>query len=165
MTAVATSLSCAMCGTVFDPHTTSACDSCPLSNGCSLSCCPACGFSSVDVGRSRLGRLLLRIGASAGRRKAAPAPAETLAEARDGDSVHVDRLEGLPHWQEHQLAAYGIAPGRRIDVVQTSPVVVVRVDYAEVAFERSLARGVRLSTSDGASASSVSAVAIPGPGA
>jgi len=135
-----------MCGTVFDTGATSACDSCPLSTGCSLTCCPVCGFSWVDVRQSMLGRLVLRIATSVGRlrRTETQAPAVTLAEARGGDSVHVERLEGLPVWQEHQLAAYGIAPGRRVDVVQTSPVVVVRVDYAEVAFERSLARGVRL---------------------
>lgn len=143
--AAAASLSCVMCGTVFVPHATSACESCPIGSGCSLACCPACGYSAVDVGRSRLGRLALRVAASIGkRRRHRSPPAVTLAEARNGASVHVDRLEGLPLWQEHQLAAYGIAPGRRIEVIQTAPVVVVRIDYAEVAFERSLAHGVRL---------------------
>lgn len=142
-----------MCGTVFDVGARIACDACPLASGCSLTCCPACGFSWVDVQSSKLGRLALRIAASIGgrRRTDAAAPAATLAEARDGDSVQVERLDGLPVWQEHQLAAYGIAPGRRVDVVQTSPVVVVRVDYAEVAFERSLAQGVRLVATSGAS--------------
>lgn len=139
-----------MCGTVFDPGATGACATCPLGTACSLACCPACGFSTVDVRRSSLGRLALRLAAFAGRarRTPTPTPVATLAQARDGDSVDVERLEGLPVWQEHQLAAYGIAPGRRIDVLQTSPVVVVRVDYAEVAFERSLAHGVRLVQAD-----------------
>lgn len=145
-----------MCGTVFDVGARIACDSCPLANGCTLTCCPACGFSWVDVQSSRLGRLGLRLAASIGRRKSRGAPAATLAEAQGGESVQVERLEGLPLWQEHQLAAYGIAPGRHIDVIQTSPVVVVRVDYAEVAFERSLARGVRLSTSNGVRAEEMS---------
>lgn len=144
---VAVPLSCSMCGTVLDIGAASACDSCPLSNRCALTCCPACGFSLIDVGRSRLGGLALRLARAirmALQTSAISGPSTTLAEARAGASVEVDRIDGLPLWQAQQLTAYGVAPGRRLDVVQTSPLVIVRVDYVEVAFERSLAHGVHL---------------------
>ncbi|HWB69906.1 MAG TPA: hypothetical protein VG518_08000 [Solirubrobacterales bacterium] len=47
-------LACPMCGHRFDPATHLACGACPLSGGCALACCPRCGFSSADPGRSRL---------------------------------------------------------------------------------------------------------------
>lgn len=145
--AAGASVACAMCGTVFDPAVTSACASCPLGANCSLACCPACGYSSVDVGGSRLARLATRMAGTVAapfRRNIALEPTGTLADAVGGDGVRIEKLDDLPPWQERRLAAYGIAPGRRVHVVQTSPVVVVRVDHSEVAFERRLARGIHV---------------------
>jgi hypothetical protein len=53
-------LTCTMCGETFDPATHTACQSCPLQKGCSLVCCPRCGFEMVDVSQSRLVRLVSR---------------------------------------------------------------------------------------------------------
>jgi Fe2+ transport system protein FeoA len=44
-------------------------------------------------------------------------------------------------WRE-RLQAYGVSPGSEIEVVQQSPVTVVRVDHVELAFERSVARDI-----------------------
>lgn len=49
-------VACAMCGHRFDPAAHAACQGCPLSSGCALSCCPACGFSTADPARSWLVR-------------------------------------------------------------------------------------------------------------
>lgn len=144
--ATAACVACAMCGTVFDPAETSACASCPLGAGCALACCPACGYSSVDVRRSRLARVATRVAhrAAALRRATSPEPGTTLAETGCGERIRIERLDDLPAWQERQLAAYGIAPGRRVDVVQSSPVVIVRIEHAEVALEPRLARGIQV---------------------
>lgn len=52
-------------------------------------------------------------------------------------------------WRE-RLQAYGVAPGRELEVIQQSPVTVVRVDHVELAFERSIARGIVVEPAHGA---------------
>ena len=53
-------LTCTMCGETFDPAAHTTCQSCPLQKGCSLVCCPRCGFEMVDVSQSRLARFVSR---------------------------------------------------------------------------------------------------------
>jgi hypothetical protein len=43
-----------MCGHTFDPVGHAACQACPIKKGCSLVCCPACGFETVDPAQSKL---------------------------------------------------------------------------------------------------------------
>jgi Fe2+ transport system protein FeoA len=47
------------------------------------------------------------------------------------------------HQQEH-LQAYGLVMGRRVRVLQHSPVTVVQVEHMEVAMEKELARKVQV---------------------
>ncbi len=49
-------IACAMCGRRFDPGEHTACGGCPLNAGCSLACCPSCGFGNADPARSTLVR-------------------------------------------------------------------------------------------------------------
>jgi ribosomal protein L37AE/L43A len=49
--------SCPMCGYTFDKTAHTGCQSCPLNGGCSLICCPQCGYQMVDPGQSSLARL------------------------------------------------------------------------------------------------------------
>ena len=60
-----------------------------------------------------------------------------------GRAVVLD-LDDVPLGQREQLQAYGVAPGRTVDVLQTRPVMVVRADNAEIAFEAAVAGGVRV---------------------
>ena len=53
-------LTCTLCGHEFDPTVHPACQSCPLQKGCTLVCCPKCGFEMVDVNQSFLVRLVGR---------------------------------------------------------------------------------------------------------
>jgi hypothetical protein len=53
-------LTCALCGHIFDPQAQPGCRSCPLRPNCNLVCCPACGYETVDPGRSSLVRLFSR---------------------------------------------------------------------------------------------------------
>ncbi|MBI5311127.1 MAG: ferrous iron transport protein A [Actinobacteria bacterium] len=67
---------------------------------------------------------------------------ERLADAPAGCKVCMSGFaEDGECWRE-RLQAYGIAPGREIEVVQQSPVTVVRVDHVELAFESSIAREI-----------------------
>jgi len=45
---------CPLCGNRFDPQEHVACGSCPMHTGCSMVCCPHCGYSTVDEGQSKV---------------------------------------------------------------------------------------------------------------
>ena len=136
-------LSCGMCGHRFDPRGTSLCAACPLGKGCSLVCCPACGYSAPDPGRSTVVGLAARVAAAlARRRRARTVPATALAQAMPGCRATIETLERVPARQREQLLAYGVAPGRVVDVLQTRPVTIVRVEHAELALETALSRAI-----------------------
>jgi Fe2+ transport system protein FeoA len=139
MSAAATAelVTCALCGHRFDPTASDACASCPLGRGCSLVCCPECGYSVPDASRSAFAGLAARF---ARRRHSPVVPLRALAEAPPGCQATIETLEHLPARQREQLLAYGVAPGRVVDVLQTRPVTVVRVEHAELAFENALSR-------------------------
>lgn len=51
-------ITCPMCGFTYLPGEHLACHECPVQKGCrSLTCCPACGFETIDVNQSRLARM------------------------------------------------------------------------------------------------------------
>jgi len=139
---------CAMCGLRFDPAEHTGCASCPVQSGCSLACCPACGYSFVDPERSSVVRLGARLTSRFRRRAASESGQSTLGDVARGHSARVADLEGLPLRPREQLQAYGLAPGRLVEVLQTKPVTVVRVEHVDIAFESSLARGIRVEHAD-----------------
>jgi Fe2+ transport system protein FeoA len=47
-------------------------------------------------------------------------------------------------WRE-RLQAYGLVPGREVEVIQHAPVTVVRVEHVDLAFEAGIARGIVVS--------------------
>lgn len=51
-------------------------------------------------------------------------------------------------WRE-RLQSYGLAPGRQVEVVQHSPVTVVRVERIDLAFEARIAAGILVSPAGG----------------
>ena len=51
-------------------------------------------------------------------------------------------MDDVPVRQREQLLAYGLAPGRVVDVLQVRPVTIVRIEHAELAFETSLSRAI-----------------------
>jgi hypothetical protein len=48
---------CPLCGQVFDPSTQGCRPSCPLAKGCSVVCCPGCGYSFPQERAGLAGRL------------------------------------------------------------------------------------------------------------
>lgn len=54
-------ITCSMCGTRFDPEDQVACAACPIQAGCQLVRCPACGFEAVNVEKSGLAKLAMRL--------------------------------------------------------------------------------------------------------
>lgn len=66
----------------------------------------------------------------------------TLAELRPGAHALVRSLDRLDATWRERLQAYGIVPGRRVQLVQRSPVAVVMIEHTQLAFESRLARGI-----------------------
>jgi Fe2+ transport system protein FeoA len=138
-------ITCGMCGHHFDPGVRSSCAACPLNTGCPVACCPACGYAAIDPERSWSGRLLSsfahrRHGAA---RHRPPAEA-TLADLPCGARASVQDLDALPSRSRERLHAYGVTPGKTLEVIQTAPVTVIRVGHLELAFEPDLAGGIRV---------------------
>lgn len=67
----------------------------------------------------------------------------TLANIRPGErAMVVGFCERMNPERRAHLQAYGLVPGRAVQVVQQSPVTVVQVDHTELALEVELACGV-----------------------
>lgn len=57
----------------------------------------------------------------------------------------ISSLDGLPPERREQLLAYGLGPGRVVEVLQTKPVTVVRIEHTELAFESALGAAIEVS--------------------
>lgn len=78
------------------------------------------------------------------RSKPRPDCPDRLADAPPGCRVCMAGFASADDCWRRRLQGYGIAPGRELEVVQQSPVTVVRVDHVELALERSVARGIEV---------------------
>ncbi len=92
---------------------------------------------------------------------AAPAKREEprLGELAPGAVAEVLEIDAsISSWRE-RLIAYGLAPGRLVEIVQQAPVTVVRVERIDLAFESRIAAGILVSP-----ASAVGPACTPGAG-
>ena len=69
----------------------------------------------------------------------------TLADITPGCQTKIAGFsESLPAERRAYLLSYGLVPGYSVDVIQHSPVTIIRVEHIELALERELARGVQV---------------------
>jgi predicted RNA-binding Zn-ribbon protein involved in translation (DUF1610 family) len=54
-------MTCIMCGQKFDPKDQAVCQSCPLGKGCSMVCCPNCGYQTINPSQSVLAKIATSI--------------------------------------------------------------------------------------------------------
>ncbi len=132
---------CPVCNYSFQPENTELCPACPLNRGCTGVCCPNCGYTSVDIQRSRLARWL---GSLLPSQEGSPLEngRQSLAQARSGSRVQVCQFQDLSARQVEKLQAYGLIPGCWVRVMQRKPALVIEVNHTELAIEAPLARGV-----------------------
>jgi len=133
---------CALCGFRFDPGAHLACAGCPLNPACLLTCCPRCGYSTADPTGSALVGLFGRVARRRRRRGGRTAGQLALSELEPGATAAVVEIGAAAAAWREQLQAYGLAPGRELEVIQQRPVTVVRVERTELAFEARIARGI-----------------------
>jgi Fe2+ transport system protein FeoA len=172
-------VTCPLCGHSYNPAEQAGCATCPLHSGCSLVCCPACGYKTVDVHQSWLARMAssllpgshlmeggglpedhepnrARLFRRRGRHRrfketrygpngSGPRFPLTLLEVPVGCHVMIEGFtESITPARKSQLQAYGLVPGYWVEVLQQSPVTVVRIEHSELAMENELARQVRV---------------------
>lgn len=138
---------CNFCGFHYDPDQHLACQSCPLHANCNLVCCPACGYQTVNPRRSSLVRLVRRFP----RHKKFPRKSQqglTLADVPPGCTAEfMGFADSFPADRKASLQAYGLVVNHKVQVVQHAPVTIIRLDNIELALERDLARGIKVSLS------------------
>jgi Fe2+ transport system protein FeoA len=136
-----------MCGQRYDPDQNLACRTCPMHQGCTLVCCPACGYQTVNPRRSKLVQLVQLILAPSKATRISGSGVEgiTLVEVPVGcEAKVVGFAADFPPDRKAHLQAYGLVPNYRVRVVQRSAVTIIRLDHIELALENDLARGINV---------------------
>lgn len=134
-----------MCGQRFDPDKNIGCEACPLHSGCTLVCCPNCGNQTVNHHKSKFARLLQSLFALRASSSSLISKSErtTLAEVPPGRKAEIIGFSaGFPEDRRAYLQAYGLVVNYSVQVVQHSPVTIVRLDNIELALESELAKGI-----------------------
>ena len=138
-------IQCSMCGLSYDPDQHAACQNCPMHSGCNLVCCPKCGYQTVDPRRSKLVRLARFFSERRTPEKNSIAQngQTTLADVPPGCNAKVIRFApNFPPDRRAYLQSYGLVMDYWVQVVQHSPITIVRLDHLELALENELANGI-----------------------
>jgi Fe2+ transport system protein FeoA len=75
-----------------------------------------------------------------------PGDSMTLADIPRGMLVCISEIKKLPIEKRDHLLAFGLTPGRWVEIKQHRPAVVVQVDYTELALEPEVARAITVET-------------------
>lgn len=138
-----THIDCPLCGHHFVAHDHAGCSSCPMGASCATVCCPACGYSTIDVTRTSLAARLARLFQK--KSSTLENAIMTLNDVAAGGQAQIAGFtDDLPNYQREHLQAYGLVEGRPVRVLQHSPATVVRIEHLELALEAELAGKVRV---------------------
>ena len=142
-----TLMTCALCGHSYPPESHQECVSCPVQPDCNIICCPSCGFSDVDPSRSKAATW---ISSNFFHRKdeLGDPPKQdddtllSIADLSPGMQAIIVSLTSVQEGRREQLMAYGLAPGRCVQVLQHSPATILRIDHTELAIEDAVAKRI-----------------------
>jgi Fe2+ transport system protein FeoA len=145
---------CALCGLEFTASDVT-CGGCPLGAGCTLVCCPRCGYQVPDESQSRVVALLRSTWRALARSGRGPARdaiegaggsdgSIPLTALRPGQSAEVISMSAAGRsWQE-RLASFGIVAGTSIELVQHRPTPIIRAGHTSLALDGEIAQGIRV---------------------
>jgi Fe2+ transport system protein FeoA len=140
-------IQCPMCGQQYASQDHLGCKSCPINKDCSLVCCPACGYQTINARRSKFARIVQSLLPNGPERDHAGPNQEgiTLADVPAGCKARVQEFTAdLPLDRCAYLQAYGLVPGYWVQVLQHSPVTIIRLDHLELALENDIARNIKM---------------------
>ena len=66
----------------------------------------------------------------------------TLAQVRSGSTVTIQGFDGIVPAHRQHLQAYGVLPGRSVQVLSQRPVTIILSEQTELAFENEIASQV-----------------------
>jgi Fe2+ transport system protein FeoA len=75
-----------------------------------------------------------------------PAGSTRLRDLPPGAIAQVVEIDASVPGRRERLQAYGLAPGRKVEVVQHAPVTVIRVERIDLALEAVIASAILVST-------------------
>ncbi len=145
-------MECPLCGYEFDENSMQCHTSCPMNAGCSMMCCPQCGYQMVDETKTRAAGWLRRL--LSGRQKANAAPialsAESamapgvrrLTELKLGQSGEVVAIETRQASRLDRLSALGVVPGSAVMLLQRAPAFILRVGETELTVDEQIAQEI-----------------------
>lgn len=146
-------MTCELCAYEFVPdescHT-----GCPMSSGCTLICCPNCGYQAVDQERSILARTIERLFPGRREPRRTPAPSDAggavpLSHLPKGAVGEVRSLNGMPEGRLTRLSAFGLVPGTPVTIKQRRPVPVIGIGETEVAVSEDVLGQIWVAPGDG----------------
>lgn len=146
-------MKCPLCSFEFDPVTLDCrAAGCPVAhiNGCTLICCPNCGYQMPDKQGSALVSLIERLQGHFAKRSAPEVRTRRLCvrDLRPGQSAVVTDLAFNDPDRLDQLCAFGLAPGSTIQLEQIEPVVILRIGGTTLSVDFEIADGIVVSTSE-----------------
>ncbi|HWR05358.1 FeoA family protein [Sporomusa sp.] len=72
---------------------------------------------------------------------------ESVIMLRAGETARIIAISSLDYSNMKKLTVFGLLPGVEIEVVQTTPVYVIRIDNTELALDRETAAGILVTKS------------------
>ena len=139
-------MQCPSCHKEFDPAVSqSACEMCAGKGSCGRIRCPHCGNETVREPsvlqkiRALFSRPPQTKPAHAGHQKKSKV---LLSDLKQGQDAMIEAFEDLAHVRK--FLSLGILPGTQVHIVKRFPAVVLRAGYSEFAFDRRLAKTVRV---------------------
>lgn len=137
-------MQCSMCGYEFSSDNLACHASCPLAKGCSVICCPSCGYSTVDSRNSRFVKLFQDLakklpGQRASEMRTDTLPGMPLVRLKEDQEALVVGVAGERPELLAQLSQYGIVPGTPVRLRQKRPVPIVQIGHTELALDADVA--------------------------
>lgn len=143
-------MQCSMCGYEFSADNLACHASCPLAKGCSVICCPNCGYTTVDSRNSRIVRLFQDLakklpGQHASEPQSVSPQGMPLVRLKEDQEARVVGVAGERPELLAQLSQYGIVPGTPVRLRQKRPVPIVQIGHTELALDADVAALVYVS--------------------
>jgi Fe2+ transport system protein FeoA len=141
-------ITCSMCGYTYISSQHKACQGCPINQGCSMVCCPKCGFEMIDPQKSAGYKIVTRIRNRFNhKRNLNHHRVLSLIQGIPGKKVRISGFNPqIDPERRARLQAYGVNVGQIVTIIQHAPVTIVLIEHLELAIESDLAHKIQIET-------------------
>ncbi len=142
-------ITCSLCGFKFKEETAQkACCKCPWAKGCSLICCPQCGFEMPlePAWCASFKMFFKKLGLKKKYSQQSLPENRSLLSLANGQKAKVISLDTEDQEKLLKLMAIGIFPGRDITLIQKFPSYVFQLGHSQFAIDQELAKIIFVNT-------------------